>query len=176
MKKRGREREEDSLLEELKSYLAIDKHSLDTEIERQPSLFFKVGEAYVKAAAHRDYCKEEIGRIDADLYGKYRKKFEKTGQRVTEGQLANAITSDPDHQAAVDAHIKARTEADMLSGLKEAFNQRSYMLRDLVALHLSSYYEKTAITDTGNNRELKARKNIDLMDKARRERRASRDN
>lgn len=156
-----------SVVDSLREHLAIDKHALDIEIQRQPSLFYEISEAYVKAASRRDFLKEEIARVDADLNARHRRKIEKSGARATENSVGAAITADPKHQKAVDAHIAARNEAELLQALKEAFHQRSYMLRDMVALFVANYYEKGAVEGTNVTRDFKANKNIDRMAEAR---------
>lgn len=156
-----------NIVDELNEHLKIDKDSLDEEIQRQPSLFFKIGEAYVNAAARRDFLKEEVARVDADLSAKHRRKIEKSGARATDAATNSAVAADPKHQKAVDAHIAARQEADKLLVLKDSFHQRSYMLRDLVALYVSNYYQQTSVNDNSVTKDFKANKNMDKMAEAR---------
>lgn len=169
MKKRVRDVEGDEL-DELRQKLEIDKHSLDDEIVRQPQTFFEISEAAVKATARRDFCKEEVKRIDADLAAYHRKKIEKSGTRATDSAVASAVAADPKHHAAVDKYIKASQKAELLNALKEAFSQRSYMLRDLSALFIANYFEKTTITNSAAVRGAKADANIDKMAEARKAR------
>lgn len=158
---------DDEDLEELKKLLEIDKHSLDDEIVHQPQIFFRISEAAVKASAHRDFCKEEVKRVDADLAAYHRRKIEKSGSRATDAAVASAVAADQKHQKAVDRHIKAIQRADLSNALKESFSQRSYMLRDLATLFVANYFEKTAITDNSTVRGAKAEKNMDRMAEAR---------
>lgn len=166
MKKRVRDIDGDEV-EELRKLLEIDKHSLDDEIVQQPQLFFKISEAAVKASARRDFCKEELNRVDADLAAKHRRRIEKSGSRATDAGVSAAIAADPKHQAASDKLIKARNRADLLGALKESFHQRSYMLRDLSALFIANYYEKSSISDNSSTRSVKAASNMDRMAEAR---------
>lgn len=166
MKNRVRDVEGDEL-EELRSLLEIDKHSLDDEIVRQPQTFFKISEASVKATAHRDFCKEEIKRVDADLAAAHRRKIEKSGARATDSAVSSAVAADPKHQKAVDRYIKANQRAELLNALREAFSQRSYMLRDLSTLFVANYFEKTSVTDNSTVRGAKADANMDRMAEAR---------
>jgi hypothetical protein len=133
------------LVNELRSYLEIDKHALDDEIVKQPSLFFKVSEAYVEAVAERDACKEELASIDAELDGEVRHKLEVAGEKITEAIVKNEIQTDKKHGPAFDTYILAKTKADMLMALKEAFQQRGYMLRDLCSLYVSQYYDQSSV-------------------------------
>lgn len=134
---------------DLKKGLEIDKLALDDEVIRQPMLFYAVSEQLTEALAERDAAKEELATTDAELYLKYRKKLavgEKV--RVTDTMVATYVQQDPLHEKAFLAHLEAKTKADKLQGLKDAFSQRAYMLRDLVSLYSANYYETTTIKPT----------------------------
>ena len=132
-------------IEDLKNYLVIDKGSLDDEVSKQAMLFFQVSEAYVDAAAEQDACKEELTSIDAELDGECRTILANNEDKVTEAMVKNAIQVHTRHKDAFDTYITAKTKADMLQALKEAFAQRGYMLRDLAQLIMTSYYDQTSI-------------------------------
>lgn len=132
-------------LGELQDQLAIDKSVLDDEVIRQPVLFYTIGEQLTDAAAERDAAKEELASVDADLDGVWRKKLAKTSTRVTETMVSNHVITSAEHETAFKAYLAAKTRADKLLALKEAFQQRSYMLRDLVALYSANYYEESSI-------------------------------
>lgn len=137
------------MIEEFKGYLKIDKSALDDEIIQQPQLFFEVSEAYVEAVAVRDSKKEELAQIDAELDAKYRNSLEK----ATEGTIKAKIQTDKKHGTAFTAYINAKELADSLLALKEAFQQRGYMLRDLVSLHTANYYETSSARGTGQTED-----------------------
>ncbi len=126
---------------ELKEQLAIDKSCLDDEVIRQPVLFYAVSEQLTQAIAERDGAKEDLAAVNASLYAKWRKKLEGVAKRVTDTMLESYVQTDPDHEKAFDAWLAAKTKADQLEALKAAFQQRSYMLRDLVTLYSANYYE-----------------------------------
>lgn len=152
-------------INELKELLAINKGNLDEEVSRQPMLFFEVSEAYVHAAAERDACKEELTSIDAELDGTVRAALAKK-EKVTEAMVKNAVQSHQKHQDAFDTYMQAKTKADLLSALKEAFSQRGYMLRDLAQLFMASYYEQTSVGTT-NLERAKYNKNRERLADAR---------
>ncbi len=54
----------------------------------------------------------------------------------------------------MDQYLLAKQKADQLSVLKDAFQQRSFMLRDLVALHTSNYFESTSMRSTAQEDRL----------------------
>lgn len=135
-------------LDELKALLAINKANLDDEVSKQPSLFFDVAEAVVAAVSERDTLKEQLASVDAELDGVTRTFLAKREEKVTEAMVKNAIQKDKRHEKAFDAYMKIKTEADLLLAMKEAFAQRSYMLRDLCQLYVSSYFEQASVQGT----------------------------
>jgi len=131
-------------IEEFRKYLLIDKLSLDDELAHQSELFFKVSEAYINAMDMRDNMKEGLATVDALLDGEIRAKSEK----ITEAQVKSQIQVHVRHQNAFTAYLDAKTTADRLGALKEAFGQRAYMLKDLCALIVSRFYETNSVQGT----------------------------
>ena len=132
-------------LAELQAQLAIDKSVLDDEVIRQPVLFYTISEQLTDASAQRDAAKEELATVDAEMDSHWRKKLAKLQDKVTEKMVANHVQTSAEHEAAFKTYLEAKTKADKLSALKDAFQQRSYMLRDLVALYSANYYEDASI-------------------------------
>lgn len=135
-------------LADLQSQLQIDKMVLDDEVIRQPMLFFEVSDQLTEAMAERDAAKEELAAVDAELDQKLRKKLAVGQTRVTEGLITSHVLVSPEHEKAFSAYLEAKKRSDKLEALKDAFKQRSFMLRDLVALHAANYYESTSMKPT----------------------------
>jgi predicted nucleic acid-binding Zn-ribbon protein len=131
-------------IEEFRQYLKIDKSSLDDEVVQQPSLFYEVSESCAEASAERDALKEQLAVVDADLDKKIRSKNEKG----TEAQIKNQIQAHPDHQKAFAEWLDAKLLADKLTALKDAFKDRSFMIRELGSLFVSNYFEEGAVRTT----------------------------
>ena len=132
-------------LAELQESLAIDKSVLDDEVIRQPVLFYEISEQLTDAIAERDGAKENLAAVDAELDVEGRKKLSKASAKTTEKMFGNYVQTHPDHEDAFNKWLDAKTRADKLLALKEAFSQRSYMLRDLVSLYSANYYEDASI-------------------------------
>lgn len=131
-----------STFADLKASLEIDKSCLDDEVIRQPVLFYAISEQVTDAIAERDAAKEELALVDATLDAKYRSNMGRdSSKRVTETFIQNCVCSDNNHQKSLSIWLRAKLKADRLLALKEAFQQRSYMLRDLVSLYSANYYE-----------------------------------
>jgi hypothetical protein len=135
---------------EFRKYLEVDKGALDDEIVRQPSLFFEVSEAYAEAAATRDGFKDQLATVDAELDAKIRAEL--GDAKVTESMVKGKVQTAPEHEKAFTDWLMSKERADQFGALKEAFQQRSYMLRDLVSLYTANYYEQNAIkTDASSD-------------------------
>ena len=137
-------------IDEFRSYLKLDKHALDQELEEHPVLLFKISEAYVQAAAHRDMLKEQLATVDAGLFDNYRRKPVKDKERITDTSIKTAVQADRNHEKAATAYLTAKNQADLLLALKEAFQSRGYMIKDLCSLYTSNYYESESVKPNGN--------------------------
>jgi len=132
-------------LDELQENLAIDKTVLDDEVIRQPVLFYTISEQLTEALAVRDAAKEELSTVDADMDHYWRNELGKGGKRVTDKMILSCVQTSLEHEMAFKKYLEAKTRADKLLALKEAFQQRSYMLRDLVSLYSANYYEESSL-------------------------------
>lgn len=131
-------------LSDLHKQLEIDKSVLDDEVIRQPTLFYMVSEQLVEAIADRDFAKERLATVDAELDAYWRKQLN-TGVKVTDKTIQSHVQTSKKHRDAFDDYLDAKAHADKLLVLKESFQQRSYMLRDLVSLYTANYYEEASI-------------------------------
>lgn len=136
-------------LADLHKYLTIEKLALDDEVINQPTLFYMVSEQLTLAMAERDAAKENLANVDASLYSKWRLKLSKIkNSRVTDAEVNNQVQCSQEHEEAFNQFLTAKTQAEKLIALKEAFQQRSYMLRDLVALYTANYFEDSSLKPT----------------------------
>ncbi len=138
------------MIDDLKQYLQVDKHALDEELVRQPSLFYRISELYVEAVAVRDSQKEKLAVIDAEIEQEIRRKL---GNKCTEGKVKGILLLDEDHHQAAEMYLDAKRKADQLQALKEAFHMRGYMLRDLAQLFISNYFTSDAMRTTPSTDE-----------------------
>ena len=154
-------------VEDFKKYLEIDKSNLDEEIVHQPSLFSEVAEAHANAISVRDSLKEELATLDASLANELRKKIEKGGERATDARVQSATQQDKRHIKASNKYLEAKKEADILLALKESFQMRSYMIRDLAQLYSAQYFESTSVKITPTQKDYLYTKTKDKMRKKR---------
>ncbi len=127
-------------LEEFRQHLTINKDSLDEDITVQSDLFFRVSEAYAFACSRRDAAKENIKQVDAQMDLNIRAEAAEDGVKVTETKVFSLVAASDEHLEAASEHLDCIEEVNIFGSLKEAFSQRSYMLRELVELYCVGYY------------------------------------
>jgi len=133
-------------IDEFKKYLIIDKHQLDDEIVKQAQLFYTVAEAHAEAVAERDAAKELLAEADAIIDRDLRKK---AGEKLTEPAIKHRVQMDTRHVQATNQYFDAKLKAEKLNALREAFKDRSFMLRELAGLFQTSYYDASTLKPTG---------------------------
>lgn len=149
------------VLEEFRQYLKIDKDALTEAMAVQADLFFRVGDECSLAVSERDEAKERIATVDAEIGHRLRAKKGKSEDRVTESAIKDAIQTDPQHQVAFENYATAKKRAEQFTALRDAFQERGRMLRDLGQLYAAGYFtvasSKGAAADIGRARLTQAR-------------------
>jgi hypothetical protein len=128
-------------IEEARKYLAIDRDDLDSCLEQQPELYHSVALSYEQAVSARDLAKLELEEAQAEIGAEMRTRASDNKERLTEGALDQYVTTHPRVQKLERALLKAKGSTGEWSALKEAFQQRSFMLREIVARGISQYHD-----------------------------------
>lgn len=127
-------------LESLTARLKIDENELDKELIEQPNLFFFVGRFYASATSQRDAQLQEIELMQSELDYSVRKKAQESGERITENQVKAAVIRSAEMQEALAKANELKRLAGVWTALRDAYQQRSYILLKLVDLYLAGYY------------------------------------
>ncbi len=130
-------------IEKLKDYLLIDEHDLDTECVRQPSIFFHVQEEYEKAVSLRDELKKEVTRVWSEEFIN-----SKRNNKVSDAVAKAEADASPTYNEMYEKFLDAKHEAALWGALKEAFQQRVPMLRDICNLYISGYYSDVSVKES----------------------------
>lgn len=138
-------------LKNLQDSLLINQNALDYEIMHQAQTYNEIGIATVEAKSEADALYEAYKNTDATLNISVREELTALGTKFTEAIVAAKVATHPDHVTAYQDYLNAKLVADKLSVLKDAYSQRSSMLRDLVSLFSSSYWTKDSISATSNS-------------------------
>ena len=131
--------------------LMIDKHKLDDELIQQPDRYRSAAEHYAMAVSLRDEAKDKMKVVEAQLYLKHRQSFDAKDKKPTEAEVNAMVTVDPLRIKARNEHLQRQLAADQWEALKDSFSQRSYVLKDLVALHLAGYFASSSVSAPAND-------------------------
>jgi hypothetical protein len=153
------------------SKVRIDKHNLDGELQDQPDLYCQVAERFAHAESVRDMRKNDLKTVEAELWIEMRVKNEGDGKRFTEKDVAHMIQIAPERQTAFTRLVQAEKEVGLWQALKESYKDRGFMIRSLVELHLSSYFQNDSVSAaTDMRRDFDAEKNRQKMAEMREQR------
>lgn len=129
----------------LKARLKIDKDDLDTELIEQAPLYQEVSEAHADAISTRDAAKEDHAKVAARVAYELRKAKAASGDKCNETMVSDETTLDPRFQESVEKVARAIREAAVLGALKDSFDQRGKMLRELASLYLGGYWQRNHV-------------------------------
>ena len=129
------------IVEELRGSLRIDKYALDDEVVQQAEMYHEVADQAVLAESRKDEAENLVKQLFAELDIRIRKAALKNDEKLTEREIASRIARDRNYVKAVKKALEARKVYKRLDALQTSFRQRSYMVRDLVELHIAGYYQ-----------------------------------
>ena len=158
----------ESILEDLQPGLRIDEHALDDACQRQPELFQRVSDELTFAISRRDEAKIIVAEVEAAVDLEIRNKGRER-EKLTDRGIAAMVRIDRRVQTASREHLRLAHEAARLASLKESFQQRSYMLKEMTKLYLASYFGD--ITQTADTSQIKTARAVGIKDQLNRMRR-----
>lgn len=123
---------------ELRAALEIVVDDLDECLVRQPGLYYHVADGYVKAAAERDAVKLDLDEAVASADKQLRAWAATKQEKITNDAVERQIALQPAIKELQRHYLDARANAEQWQVLKEAYQQRSFMLRELVAIQLAN--------------------------------------
>lgn len=177
---RGRRPPEDfDDIADLEALLAIDENGLEEALRDQPTLFYRISKAYALEVSRRDAAKQALAdaeaRADLDIRDEARED-EATARRnkdeskikLTESEVKARVALDGNVVRARDALASRSETLARLTALREAYQQRSYALKDLASLYIANYYTASEHTAGRTIRDRQAEDNRRAMDAARR--------
>lgn len=124
----------------LAAKIKLDKQRLDLATEEQAEVFLEIGERHAQAVSVRDLAKDTVTRVDAELARDKRIAAAKAGEKITEKITDDYVCLHEKHAAAVAAYADARRAEMKWSALRDAFDQRMRMIRELVGLYAAGYW------------------------------------
>lgn len=134
-----------SEIEELDGFrdrLMVDKYSLDQELIEQPSLFYDIGAKHERAVAKQEEAQAEVSRIEAEVDQEVR---DSAPDKTTETDIKKQVALNERVQVAQEEYRNCREIASRWKVLREACQQRSYILKELVGLYTSQYWAESSV-------------------------------
>lgn len=135
----------DSQYEQLKEQLAFSEHALDEAVLHHSQLYFTVCEEYTIACSIRDDAKKNMEESYAQNSLRIRDQALEENKKLTEDLVKQLTSLDRDYKEACKKYLSAKLEADLWGSLKEAYNTRGYMIREMAELWRASYFATSSI-------------------------------
>lgn len=109
--------------------------NIDTDAMDHTGFYMQAAVASARARATRDELKYALANEEARLQLVVRKALEATGAKFTEASVQASVKEEPSYKTALMDYLKASRASEEYSALVAAYDQRSYMIGNLVKLH-----------------------------------------
>lgn len=149
-------------LEELEPGLLIDENRLEQACSRHPDLFYRVSKRLAAEISYRDSLKEDLATTEAEVDAEIRQEAAEQEAKTTEKEIESRKRTDKRVEKARNQLLDANLAVGQWAALKDAFTQRSYMLKTLGELYVSNYYSDTSSVGTagGNAQAERAKREM----------------
>jgi hypothetical protein len=148
-------------IEDLEEGLRIDEHALDEALKQQPDLFYRVTKKLNLLVSRRDAMKQELSTVEAEVDIKIREKHRQADTKPTDKSVEAEKRTNREVMGIVDELINLNAQVAQWQALKEAFQQRSYVLKDLVNLYVASYFGD--LTDSSQRNKISAERDREVV-------------
>ena len=138
----------EDLISVLRSRVKPDRHELDTELTDQPELFYHASEGHSQASHRRLVIDNERRSIEARAAEQIRSDAERSGTKLTETRIPQLVANIEEVIRVKEDLFEADRKVSEWLSLKEAFQQKGYMLRELANLYSSNYYQRNSTSHT----------------------------
>jgi len=126
--------------------LIIDKNDLDRELMEQADSFFKCAEQYALAVSEAAAAKDNVKKVMGKAYKNFSKRTNSNGKPLTQDMIKAMVDSCKDVRLARKKwHEKILSEGRW-GALKDAWAQRSFLLKDLVQMHIKTYLTDDSVS------------------------------
>ena len=137
-----------STLGDLKEQLAIHVESLHLDARGQPQLAEQAGELAAEAKAAAKRARLEADEVKADVQRDTRARPEAHGiDKITEGAVAAAVTTDAAVREIERAAIGAQEAADKAEAVANAYEHRRSMIKIEAELWLANYFSDVTVQE-----------------------------
>jgi hypothetical protein len=139
--------------DELLASLQISEHTLETNCVHQPTLYFEIAQLVTAARTEKANIKQELKEKEAEVSNDIRHSAATAGERITVGEVNDQVALDRAIVALNRKLLAADEKLGKLEALKESYQQRKDMLRELVQLYMSNYFADPARSGEARTRD-----------------------
>lgn len=136
-------------MDRLRDALVIERDALSECLIEQPQLYYDVASGHAESVARRDALKLDSEEAQAEVDKRIRADAVAKDTKLTEAAIQQQLKLDAKVTELAHRSLQAREEADRWAALREAYQQRSFMLRELVALHVSERHDVALSSGAG---------------------------
>ena len=137
------EPQEHKKLERLERGLSIDEHALEEALQQQVDFFYEVSQCLTLQVSRRDAMRQYVAQVEADTDQRLRQEALTGDEKITERDIEARKVLDREVSEARSDLLKFNHSVAEWGNLKDAFGQRSYVLKDMVALYIRNYFGDT---------------------------------
>jgi hypothetical protein len=127
-------------VEEARRGLVIDTKRLDEELRFQPEIFYEVATRAVTIASERDELKDSKDRTWSSRFISEKMEGKIDGKQLSDKTAETFADVSEEVKEATKKFLEKKKEADEWLVLKESYQQRSVMLKELCGLQNSGNY------------------------------------
>ena len=154
-------------LADLEKGLQIDEHALDDALLTHSDQFYRVSKQLTLLISQRDAADQEKKEIEARVDAQLRHDAEVTETKTTERQIESDKRRDKVVIKATEQLLELNKHVGQWQALKEAFLQRSYMLKAMCDLYVAGYFGANMDSASSRMKEHDADANRREMDRLR---------
>jgi hypothetical protein len=135
---------------EAEQILLIDENALDKECVKLPTQYIQWATKAADRKARVDELKNGMELVEAQLKQQIRSNPGDFGlEKVTEGALCELLLTQPDYQAALKRHNRAKHLYELAQAVVWALEHKKRSLTLLVDLHGMGYFAEPRVSQAG---------------------------
>lgn len=140
-------------LPELEEGLKIDKDLLDDEVAQHSEIYYRVAKYVGVLCSRRDELDKLKKEAEAQADAEIRRAALKSEERITERQVESEKAQDQTVRNLDIQILRIKEEIHLWGALKEAYEQRNFMLSRMVEMYTKQYYER--IMESGGSSKMR---------------------
>lgn len=133
-------------LAEFRSKLAYDTDGITVTVTEHPEQFERVGRGAAFATARHDSLKYDVELEEARVAKIVREDAAAEDKKLTDKAVETEVAATASVQRLKRELLEAKSELGQWAALKEAWAQRSYMLKESVSIYLARMTGSSSVT------------------------------